>query len=220
MASINLDGMEKQELVALINQLKKYKRYGLVWEDKPEDVAEQCLKELPVLVEIGDKEVKTDPNKPVNLLIEGDNYHALSVLSYTHKGRIDVIYIDPPFNTGAKNWKYNNNFVDKEDAYRHSKWISLMNRRLQLAKKLLKSDGALICAIDENEHGHLDVLLEELFSNFEKHSIAIIHNPKGVQGKNFSYTHEYAVFVIPKNKKTIINRRLAENEIYISNLRN
>lgn len=210
----------KEDLVEEIIKLKKRKKYGLVWEEKPEDVVEQCKKELPILEETRNKEILTDSNKPINLLIEGDNYHALSVLNYTHKGKIDVIYIDPPYNTGAKNWKYNNDYVDKEDAYRHSKWISLMNRRLKLAKKLLKSDGALICAIDENEHGHLDVLLEGIFKNFERHSIAIIHNPKGVQGKNFSYTHEYAVFVIPKNKKTIIQRQLADNEIYISNLRN
>ena len=131
-----------------------------------------------------------------------------------------MIYIDPPYNTGAKNWKYNNNYVDKEDAYRHSKWLSMMQHRLSLAKTLLKKNGALICAIDDNEQAHLATLLEEIYSAFEQHTVTIVHNPKGVQGTNFSYTHEYAIFVIPKNKKTILDRNLSESEMYVSNLRN
>jgi adenine-specific DNA-methyltransferase len=212
----------KQELIKEIKQLKKKKKYGLVWdsEREPEKVVEMCKEKLPVLKEVKNKEIITDKNKPVNLLIEGDNYHALSVLNYTHQGKIDVIYIDPPYNTGAKNWKYNNNYVDKDDAYRHSKWLSMMYHRLNLAKKLLKKNGALICAIDDNEQAHLVMLLEKLYSSFEQHTITIVHNPKGVQGTNFSYIHEYAVFVIPKNKKIILDRNLAESEMYVSNLRN
>lgn len=201
-------------------QAKKPKKYGLVWEEKTEDVVEQCKKNLPVLEEVTNKEITKDKNLPFNLIIEGDNYHALSVLNYTHTGKVDLIYIDPPFNTGAKNWKYNNRYVDEKDEYRHSKWLSMMHHRLTIAKRLLKEDGSLICAIDKNEHSHLDILLEEIFNNFERHTITIVHNPKGVQGKNFSYTHEYAIFVIPKNKKTIINRQLDKQDIYVSNLRN
>jgi len=134
----NYSEWTKQELIREIKKLKKRKKYGIVWEDKPEKVAELCKEKLPVLEEDKSKEIKTDENKQINILIEGDNYHALSVLNYTHKGKIDVIYIDPPFNTGAKNWKYNNNYVDENDQWRHSKWLSMMEKRLKLAKKIVK----------------------------------------------------------------------------------
>ncbi len=198
------------EIERLKKELKKKKKYGLVWEDKPEDVVEMCKEKLPVLKEVKSKEIITDKNKPVNLLIEGDNYHALSVLNYTHKGKIDVIYIDPPYNTGAKDWKYNNDYVDGEDAYRHSKWISLMHNRLKIAKNLLKQDGVLICAIDENEQAHLGVLLEGLFANYEIHLVTIVHNPRGVQGKNFSYVHEYAYFLFKKGLAVIGSKQRDE----------
>src|SRR3989338_11497342 len=110
----NYDKWTKEQLVDEVARLRKRKKYGLVWEDKPEDVVEQCKIELPVLKEVKNKAIAKDKNGTVNILIEGDNYHALSVLNYTHKGKIDVIYIDPPYNTGAKNWKYNNNFIEKE----------------------------------------------------------------------------------------------------------
>jgi adenine-specific DNA-methyltransferase len=145
------------------------------------------------------REIKNDPNKPTNILIEGDNYHALSVLNYTHSKSIDVIYIDPPYNTGAKDWKYNNNYVVEENAFRHSMWLSFMNNRLKLAKKLLRPKGVLICTIDDNEHATLGMLLKEIFFDREIVCVTIVHNPGGIQGKNFSYTHEYAYFVHPKN---------------------
>lgn len=197
------DKWTREHLVAEVERLRKRKKYGLVWEEKPEDVVEQCKTELPVLKEVRNKAISKDKSGPVNILIEGDNYHALSVLNYTHKGKIDVIYIDPPYNTGAKDWKYNNNYVDINDGYRHSKWLSMMNSRLVLAKKLLKPNGVLICAIDDNEQAHLGVLLEGLFPEYEKHCITIVHNPGGIQGKNFSYNHEYAYFVFRSGKKVI-----------------
>jgi len=208
------------EIERLKKELKKRKKYGLVWEEKPEEVVELCKKKLPVLKEVKSREIMTDPNKPVNLLIEGDNYHALSVLNYTHEKKIDVIYIDPPYNTGAKDWKYNNDFVDINDAYRHSKWLSMMSNRLHIAKNLLKEDGVLICAIDENEFYHLGLLLEVIFNGREIHCITIVHNPRGVQGNNFSYTHEYAFFVFRKNLKVIGHRRIRDDKKYWSNLRN
>ena len=168
MAKRNYDNWSKEELVREIGKLEKKlkKNYGLVWEDKLEDVATLCKEKLPVLGEDKKKEIETDKNKPVNILIEGDNYHALSVLNYTHKGMIDVIYIDPPFNTGAKDWKYNNDYVDINDQWRHSKWLSMMFKRLQLAKSLLKRDGVLICAIDDNEFHHLGCLFENIFNGW------------------------------------------------------
>ncbi|HHT9138297.1 MAG TPA: site-specific DNA-methyltransferase [Candidatus Wunengus sp. YC60] len=204
----------KEKLIAEIErlrkELKKKKRYGLVWEDKPEEVAEICKTKLPVLREVKDKEIITDKDNPVNLLIEGDNYHALSVLNYTHKGRLDVIYIDPPYNTGAKDWKYNNDYVDINDSYRHSKWLSMMSKRLRLAKNLLKQDGVLICAIDDNEFYHLGTLLEEIFYSHEIHCVTIVHNPRGIQGNNFSYMHEYAYFVFRKGLKVIGSKQRDE----------
>jgi len=212
MAKKDYTKWDRNELIKEIDQLRKRKKYGLVWEDKPEEVVEQCKKELPVLEEIKNREIITDPDKPINLLIEGDNYHALSVLNYTHKGKIDVIYIDPPYNTGAKDWKYNNDYVDSNDMFRHSKWISMMNNRLKLAKKLLRKDGVLICAIDDNENATLGLLLQELFPDREIVGVVIIHNPAGIQGKNFSYTHEFAYFVYPQ-KGLFIGKTAREKEL-------
>jgi len=211
--------MSREQLLAELKRLKKGKKFGLLWEDKPEDVAELCKTKLPVLVDVEDKEIADGSHGPTNILIEGDNYHALSVLNYTHKGKIDVIYIDPPYNTGAKDWKYNNNYVDINDSYRHSKWLSMMSKRLQLAKNLLRLDGVLICAIDDNEFYHLGALLEELFFDFEIHCITIVHNPRGIQGTNFSYTHEYAYFIFRKGLNVIGARKIRTEDIDWRNLR-
>lgn len=180
--------LSKEQLIAEIKRLKKGKKFGLLWEDKPEDVAELCKTKLPVLVDVEDKEISDGPHDPTNILIEGDNYHALSVLNYTHPGKIDVIYIDPPYNTGAKTWRYNNNYVEKDDAYRHSKWLSFMSKRLRLAYKLLPSDGFLICAIDNNELYTIGLLLDEIFGeNNRLGLVTVLHNPKGRnQSKFFS----------------------------------
>jgi len=169
----NYDKWSNQDLIAEIKKLKKRKKYGIVWEDKPEEVAELCKKKLPVLTEDKTKEVITNREKPVNILIEGDNYHALSVLNYTHKGKIDVIYIDPPYNTGKKNeWVYNDHYVDKEDSYRHSKWLSFMEKRLKLAKNLLKPSGLIFIAIDDNEVAQLKLLCDEIFG--ENNFISVV----------------------------------------------
>jgi len=225
----------KDDLIKQVQILEKQKTYGLVWEkDRTKEVFDYYLNwdgsetkenfgeeegKFPVLKEIKIKAVDNEDPK-YNLMIEGDNYHSLAVLNFTHNKAIDVIYIDPPYNTGAKNWKYNNDYVEKDDAYRHSKWLNFMEKRLKLAKNLLKKDGVLICAIDENEMWRLGCLLEEIFFDYEVHLITIIGNPKGVQGKNFSYTNEFAFFVLPKGQKVIGDRKLRENEIYWSNLRN
>lgn len=201
---------EKEDLIKKIRALEKRKKYGLVWDaaHEPEKVVLDCQKELPVLKEIKEKEIHSGKADVTHILIEGDNYHALSVLNYTHEKSVDIIYIDPPYNTGAKDWKYNNSYVDENDAWRHSKWLSFMNNRLRLAKNLLKESGVLICTVDDNEHAALGLLLQELFSNREIVCVTIIHNPGGIQGKNFSYCHEYAYFVHPKEGTYIskINR--------------
>ena len=103
------------------------------------------------------------------------------MLAYTHEKKVDLIYIDPPYNTGSKDWKYNNDYVDSNDTFRHSKWISMMNNRLRIAKKLLKDGGSLILAIDDNEVSTITLLLQELFPDSEITCVTVIHNPSGVQ---------------------------------------
>jgi adenine-specific DNA-methyltransferase len=204
---------ENGKLKKTIDRLKMAinKRFGLVWKDIPEEFEEKAKNAMPVLKEVPEKAVTNKDGKPTHILIEGDNYHALTCLNYTHKGKIDVIYIDPPFNTGAKDWKYNNNYVEKNDPWRHSKWINFMANRIRIAKNLLKPDGILICAIDDNEQAALGLLFEELFPKHKKVCVTIIHNPRGVQGKNFSYCHEYAYFVYPDDGEIYIGTRTREN---------
>ena len=211
--------LSREQIEAKLEKLER-ERYGLVWEDKEEDVAKQCETELPVLKEDTTREIASDTEKPYNFIIEGDNYHSLYTLNFTHKKKIDVIYIDPPYNTGNKSWKYNNNYVDNDDPYRHSKWLSFMNKRLRLAKNLLKKNGVLICAIDKNEQHQLGMLLDNVFKTYESHCITIVHNPRGTQGKNFSYTHESAFFVFPQGEKVVGDRKLNNDEIDWSNFRN
>jgi len=157
--------LEKDDLLKVIEKLESRKKYGLIWDE--EKTKEQFEKEsenaLPVLKEVKGKEIKTDTSKPTNILIEGDNYHALSVLNYTHQGKVDVIYIDPPYNTGNKDFKYNDDYVDKEDAFRHSKWLSFMSKRLRLAKSLLQDDGVIFISIGEDEIAQLKLLCNEIF---------------------------------------------------------
>lgn len=130
-------------------------------------------------------------------LIEADNYHALQLLEYLYAGKVDCIYIDPPYNTGAKDWKYNNDYVDSSDAYRHSKWLSFIERRLRLAKRLLRTDNAvLIVTIDDKEYLHLGCLLEQLFPDARIQMISDVINPKGtMQRKIFPRTDEYIFYV-------------------------
>ncbi len=130
-------------------------------------------------------------------LIQADNYHALQLLEYLYAGQVDCIYIDPPYNTGAKDWKYNNNFVDGTDSYRHSKWLSFMEKRLKLAKRLLNpKDSVLIVTIDEKEYLHLGCLLEEMFPEAHQQMVSIVINPNGVARDHEMYrVEEYAFFV-------------------------
>jgi len=159
-----LEGLTTEERSNLIGLLRQHKKYGLVWEDKPEDVEERLRDELPVLREVKDKAILSDePDAPNHILIEGDNLEALTALSYTHEGKIDVIYIDPPYNTGNKDFVYNDSFVDTEDSYRHSKWLSFMNKRLKIAKKLLSDKGVIFISIDDNEQANLKLLCDEVF---------------------------------------------------------
>lgn len=183
----------REQLIDKILKLEK-ERYGLVWEDKEEEVAKRCEVELPLLVEDCSRNIVCDPSLPYNMIIEGDNYHSLYALSFTHKKSIDVIYIDPPYNTGKKKeWKYNDSWVDENDKYRHSKWLSFMSKRLRLAKNLLKKTGAIFISVDNNEVSQLKLLCDSIFGE-QNFCGQIIWRKKsgGGQTDDFFVTeHEY-----------------------------
>jgi adenine-specific DNA-methyltransferase len=149
----------------------------------------------PGLVSTG--KVERGGDKPFHTVINGENYHVLKALTYTHRGKVDAIYIDPPYNTGAKDWKYNNDYVEADDLYRHSKWLAMMERRLLVAKELLKPyDSVLICSIDEDEVNRLALLLEQIFPGNRIQMITTVINPKGASlGGDFSRVEEH-VFVV------------------------
>jgi adenine-specific DNA-methyltransferase len=191
----NYSSWSKEELVRELEKVGKRKKYGIVWENKQEEVAEQCKEKLPILEEIKKSEILSDKEKEtVNILIEGDNYHALSVLNYTHLRSVDVIYIDPPYNTGNKDFKYNDLWVEIEDSYRHSKWLSFMEKRLRLAWNLLKKNGVIFISINDIEQAQLKLLCDEIFD--EKNFVAklVWSNKEGggsSDSKHFRIKHEY-----------------------------
>lgn len=150
----------------------------------------------PGLVSTG--RVQRGGDKPFHTIINGENFHALKALTYTHRGKVDVIYIDPPYNTGAKDWKYNNDYVEGDDLYRHSKWLAMMERRLLMAKELLNpTESALIVTIDEKEYLRLGLLLEQLFPEARIQMVSITINPKGTsRPRQFSRVDEFIYFVL------------------------
>jgi len=201
---------EIKKLKRKVKTLKYKKKYGLVWEEEkePEQIILDCQYKIPILKEVGTKKMINDRKEPVNILIEGDNYHALSVLNYTHKEKFDVIYIDPPYNTGkAYEWKYNDKYVDENDIYRHSKWLSFMNNRLKLAKYLLSKKGVMFISINDIELSQLKLLCEEIFGNKNVEIMIWYKIPEegtAGQGKmkithRFRLDHEY-ILVCYKNK--------------------
>ena len=209
---LQLDGLTNEEKSELLGLLRKQKKYGLVWEDKPEDVEERLRNELPVLVEDTSKAIiSTDADAPNHILIEGDNLEALTTLAYTHEGKIDVIYIDPPYNTGkADEFKYNDKFVDDEDQFRHSKWLSFINKRLNIAYQLLTDDGLLFISIDDNEIAQLKCLCDSIFNHSAKSStsnclgVLVWDLGTGTQAGHFVRAHEY-VLAYTKNKNLLPN---------------
>ena len=159
---------DKQDLIAHIEKLEKRKKYGLVWDEERirEEFELQARNSLPVLEEVVENAITTDPEQPTHILVEGDNFHALSVLNYTHEASVNVIFIDPPYNkgiTGSNDFRYNDRFVDNEDSFRHSKWLSFMEKRLRLARNVLKETGVIFITISDDEVHHLRCLLDEIF---------------------------------------------------------
>lgn len=212
MAKSKYENYTKEQLIDKIKLLEK-QRYGLVWEDKPEEIADQCERELPVLTEDKTKELVKDHSKPTNFIFEGDNYHTLYTLNFTHKRKIDTIYIDPPYNTGNKSWRYNNDYIDKEDRFRHSKWLSFMSKRLRLARRLLKETGIIICAIDDYEFASLKLLFDEIYGEQNRlGTLVVVHNPRGRNDdKFFASQHEY-VLVYAKNSDKATIHHFALND--------
>ncbi len=195
------------ESIKMFNEIEdslNEKKYGLVFEEHTEEVDELLKNNIPVLVEDKERILIKDETKPLNFIIEGDNLQALYLLEKTHRGKVDCIYIDPPYNTGAKDWKYNNDYVDSNDTYRHSKWLSMMQTRLLIAKRLLNpKTGIMIVAIDDNEMNTLGLLLQQIFSTYKLFCITVVHNPNGNQGKNFAITNEFLYFVFPNNNQLL-----------------
>ena len=177
-------------------RLLQTKKYGLVWEEHAEIVEEEMKTKIPVFVEAVEKKIVGNPEvKDYNFLLEGENLHSLHLLEKTHSGKIDVIYIDPPYNTGNKDFIYNDRIVDKSDSYSHSKWLSFMSKRLKIAKHLLSDSGVILVSIDENEHSQLKLLMDEIFG--EHNFIETIvwdkkSSAKGVPPRNMMVgVHEY-----------------------------
>lgn len=216
--------------------------YEFTWVGKKAAIAEanrpirKTLRPCP--------EESKDWDTTENLYIEGDNLEVLKLLQESYLGKVKMIYIDPPYNTG-RNYIYRNDFALDKEVYEeqagltdeegaklasnpvgsarfHSAWLSMMYSRLLVARNLLTEDGVLVCAIDENELFSIGTLLKEVFGegNYDHVCVTVVHNPRGQQGKNFSYTNEYAIFVFPKSRKVIADRRIDDDDVDWSPLRN
>ncbi|MCH8475513.1 MAG: site-specific DNA-methyltransferase [Opitutales bacterium] len=213
----SLDGLSNEERAYLINLVNTKKKYGLVWEDKPEQVEEDLRTRLPVLKEVKERAIINDTESekhPNHIIIEGDNLHALTALSFTHEGKIDVIYIDPPYNTGNKDFIYNDNYVDKDDSYRHSKWLSFMNRRLKVANKLLSDSGVIFISIDDNEQAQLKLLCDDIFG--ENKLVGIVTVAKGTttgqDAKSFGSSCDY-LLVYANNQFKLGKFEMSEKDV-------
>lgn len=200
----NISDEETLNSLSLIeNELTK-KKYGLIWEEHEERVDKELETQIPTFEEIKDKEIVCNPEKKFNFLLEGDNLHSLYLLEKTHKEKIDVIYIDPPYNTGNNDFTYGDETLSKEDEYKHSKWLSFMERRLILAKDLLSDRGFIFISIDDNEYANLKLLCDSIFG--EENFISTLHWKKKKQP---SYLHgqvagimEY-ILIFGKNRNSL-----------------
>lgn len=215
MGTEEYENWTRDNFIVEIEKLKKIAKYGLRWEDQSEDVTELCKTKIPVLVESKELEIKTEGENLTHVLIEGDNYHALSVLNYTHNGRIDLVYIDPPYNTGNdKEWKFNDRFVNNEDSYRHSKWLSFMAKRIQLSYDLLSPEGVMFISIDDNEQSHLKLLCDQIFQekNVETYVWNVKDGSEGGMPKTAKGTvrkeHEYLIACFKDKGRIQFNKYL------------
>lgn len=214
METTNLSKIRRNKMLNTINEIKKNitdeealtnlsmieneltkKKYGLIWEEHEERVDKELETQIPTFEEVKDKEIVSNPEDKFNFLLEGDNLHSLYLLEKTHKELIDVIYIDPPYNTGNNDFKYSDTFVNKEDCYRHSKWLSFLARRLDIAYKLLKQGGIICISIDDNELYQLKILCDEIFGEENFIANIVIETANGVFGTRASQAKKTIVKV-------------------------
>ena len=221
METTNLSKIRRDKMLKTINEIKKNitdeetlsnlsmieneltkKKYGLIWEEHEERVDKELETQIPTFEEVKEKEIICDKNDKFNFLLEGDNLHSLYLLEKTHKEKIDVIYIDPPYNTGSDDFIYNDKIIDNEDGYRHSKWLSFMEKRLKVAKNLLSDKGIIFISIDDNEIAQLKLLCDDIFNETNRisiHHIQVRYSEKSLaDGKTVKPVMEY-VLLYAKN---------------------
>lgn len=198
------------DLLVTLNEIEaelKRKKYGLVWENHIEKNDLELKNKIPVFEEVKELEIKKDVKKSTNFILEGDNLYSLYLLEKTHTNKVDLIIIDPPYNRGLNDFVYDDNYIDKNDSFKHSKWISFMNKRLMIAKKLLKDNGAIFINIDDNEFAQLKLLCDDIFGEENFISCFPWHNRTSVQNDtDISINHEYIIAYAKKRRR--INRRL------------
>lgn len=224
----NLSQKKRDEMIRYLNHLKEIhiddesiialekietalteKKYGLIWEEHEEEVDKKLVHNIPVFREVEERKIVADENIDFNFLLEGDNLHSLKLLEKTHRGKIDVIYIDPPYNTGNKDFIYDDDYVGTDDGYRHSKWLSFMSERLKIAKELLSEEGVIFISIDDNEYAQLKLLCDHIFgeNNFINNVKVKSSEVSGVKMKHVSKRlvklTEF-ILIYKKNKVEII----------------
>ena len=215
METTNLSKIKREKMLSTISEIKKNitdeetlnnlsmieneltkKKYGLIWEEHEERVDKELETQIPTFEEIKDKEIISNKDDKFNFLLEGDNLHSLYLLEKTHKGKIDVIYIDPPYNRGSNDFIYNDDMVGKEDVFKHSKWLSFMYRRLKIAKQLLNpNESVIFISIDENECHNLKILCDEIFgeNNYIGDFIRKTKSSTNDADSFFNQQHEYCL---------------------------
>lgn len=221
----NLSQIKRNNMLAFLNKIKEQhndddsliaigqimkeltsKKYGLVWEEHEEETDVKMKSLIPVFTEVPNREIKTVENSDqFHFLLEGDNLHSLILLEKTHRGKIDVIYIDPPYNRGKEDFIYDDAYIVEEDGFKHSKWLSFMSKRLEIAKNLLCRDGVIIINIDEHEAAPLLMLLNEIFGEYNNLGEIIWNkqNPKG-DSKGVSIMHE-TILCFAKNREAFLS---------------
>lgn len=207
-----------------INEIENFineKKYGLVWEEHSEHVDEEMIKNIPVFKENEDKKIIANVEENFNFLLEGDNLHSLKLLEKTHKGKIDLIYIDPPYNRGKGDFIYDDNYIVTDDTFKHSKWLSFMEKRLKIARNLLKETGLIFISIDDNEVSQLKMLCDEIFSevNFVNKFVWQRNSSVKTEIDKFTVNTEY-VLLYTKSRNFKLNaafKPLADTSIKMFN---
>ena len=224
----NLSQIKRERMMALLQKIKdehrdddemlialgeieselNAKKYGLVWEQHEEAVDVMMQDNIPVFTEVAEKEIAEAPGVGFNFILEGDNLHSLRLLEKTHKGKIDMIYIDPPYNLGG-DFVYNDDYVGKEDGFRHSKWLSFMEARLKIAYRLLSDKGAIFISINDSEYATLKLLCDDIFSELNYQITFIWKSRQRADSRNvnmLSTDHEYVLVYSKTNQFTVVGK--------------